>query len=248
MRGYRALAVALAKSQLREPVGFFFLLIFPPGLLLVLGLIFGNDPAPEFGGRGFVDQMLPGLTVIALLIVGIMVVPQNLLGLRERGALTRLRVTPLKPATFVAADLTVNYVLGLVGALLALVAGLVVFRVELPSSVAMVLLALAFGHLAMLAIGYALAAVLPSAAAAVGIGNGLMVLLMMVSGTMIPTAVLPDGVRVVQQASPVFHVAELVGASWAGEPWPWVSVVVLLGIMVVFGAFGIGMFRWDRAK
>lgn len=248
MRGYKALVLALAKSQLREPVGFFFLVIFPPGLLLVLGLIFGNDPSAEFGGRGFVDQMLPGLTVIALLIVGIMIVPQNLLTLRSTGALTRLRVTPLQPRTFVAADMTVNFVLGIVGSLLTLALGLLAFGVDGPANLLLVLLALAFGHLAMMAIGYALAVVLPSVAAATGIGNGLLILLIMTSGAMIPTEAMPEGVQAVMRWSPVYHVVELVHASWVGQAWPWGSVVVLLAIMVVFGAIGIGCFRWDRAK
>lgn len=248
MRGYKELVLALVKSQLREPVGFFFLVIFPPGLLLVLGLIFGNDPSAEFGGRGFVDQMLPGLTVIALLIVGIMTVPQNLLMLRSTGALTRLRVTPLQPSTFVAADMTVNFVLGVVGSLLTLALGLLAFGVDGPDNLLLVLLALAFGHLAMMAIGYALAVMLPSVAAATGVGNGLLILLIMTSGAMIPTEAMPEGVQTVMRWSPVYHVVELVQASWNGQAWPWGSVVVLLAIMVVFGAIGIGWFRWDRAK
>lgn len=248
MRGYPGLVTALLKSNLREPVGFFFLIVFSPALLVVLGLVFGNGPSPEFGMRGFVDQMLPGMTVIAIMIVGIMVVPQQQLTLRATGALTRLRVTPLEPRTFVAADLTVYFLLGMVGALLTLLVGLLVFGVAWPASVVGVIGALVLGHLAMLAIGYTLAAIYPSVAAATGIGNGLMIVLMMTSGAMIPTTVMPAGVQAVMRFSPVYHVVELVRASWAGQAWPWVSVVVLVGILVVFGALATWLFRWDRAR
>lgn len=248
MRGYRALVEALLKSNLREPVGFFFLIIFSPALLVVLGLIFGNEPSPEFGMHGFVDQMLPGMTVIAIMIVAIMVVPQQQLTLRETGALTRLRITPLEPRTFVAADLTVYFGLGLLGALLTLIVGLAAFGVSWPALVLGVVGALVLGHLAMLAIGYTLAAIYPSVAAATGIGNGLIILLMLTSGTMIPTATMPDGVQALMRFSPVYHVVELVRASWSGEAWPWVSVVVLVGILVVFAALATWLFRWDRAK
>lgn len=248
MRGCRQLANAFLKSSLRDPVAFFFLIVFSPGLMIVLGLIFGNSPVQEFGGQGFVDQMLPGVAVLAIMIVGIMQVPQNQLMLRSTGVLTRLRMTPLKPRTFIAADLIVNASLGMVGAVLTVLLGVAVFHVTWPGDVAMVVLAFALGMVAMLAIGYMLAALYPSVAAATGIGNALMILLMLTSGAFVPMTSLSDGVRAVMCCSPVYHLAELVRASWAGDPWPWVSVVVLVGCAMGFGALGSVLFRWDRAK
>lgn len=248
MRGYGTLTTAFFKSQLREPVGFFFLLVFSPVLLIVLGLIFGNDPAPEFGGRGFVDNMLPGIAVISILIVGVVTVPQNQLMLRASGALTRLRVTPLRPRTFVAADLTVHFVLGIVGALLTLVIGVALFGVDPPDQPAMVALALMLGLVAMLAVGYTLAAIYPSVGAATGVGNVLMIVLMLSSGAFFPADGLNDGVRTVMNFSPVYHLAELVRASWAGQPWPWVSAAVLLGVAAVFGVLSTVLFRWDKGR
>ncbi len=62
MHTYRTLVLTLARSTLREPVGLFFTLIFAPLLVVILGLIFGNDPKPEFGHQGFVDATLPAFT------------------------------------------------------------------------------------------------------------------------------------------------------------------------------------------
>lgn len=248
MRGYRHLTTAFAKSQLREPVGFFFLIIFPPGLLLLLGLIFGNEPQLEFGGRGFVDNMLPGITVLSLMMVGIMFVPQNQLTLRASGALQRLRATPLRPQTYVAADLTVNAVLGLLGAVLTFTTALVVFDVTPPASVGLVLLACSLGLVAMLTIGYTLAALYPSVAVATGVGNGLMIVLMLTSGAFIPTEAMPDTLQTLMRVSPVHHMAELVKASWAGVAWPIGSIAVLVGVCLVFGALATIFFRWDRGS
>ncbi|MDO5066437.1 MAG: ABC transporter permease [Propionibacteriaceae bacterium] len=248
MRSYRALMTALVKSQVREPVALFFTLIFSPVLLLVLGAIFGNDPQPQFGMQGFVDQTLPGLIVIGIVVVGIMLVPTTQLILRSRGALTRLRVTPLKPGTFVAADLTVQFLLGMAGAVGTLLTGILVFRVDRPASLLLLILALMLGCAAMLAIGYTLAALYPSVGAATGIGNGLMILLMMTSGAFIPAAVLSDGAQAVMRFSPVHHIAQLVAASWQGKAWPMLSVGVLIGCCVVFGTLGTRLFRWDQTS
>ena len=246
MTAYSHLTQAFFKSQLREPIGFFFVIVFSPMLLLILGGIFGNDPQPQFGGRGFVDNMLPGVTIMSILMVGIALVPQNQLMLRSTGALSRLRVTPLKASTYVAADLTVNFVLGFVGAILTLVVGLVVFRVSMPQHLMLLIASLVFGLVTMLAIGYTLAAVYPSVAAANGISNGLLIILIMSSGVFFPTEGLSAGVRTAMACSPVHHITELVRAAWTGTSLPMVSVLVLIGFTVVFGLLSTVLFRWDK--
>lgn len=248
MRGYTPLTKALIKSQLREPVGFFFLIIFAPLLLVIMGMIFGNDPKPEFGNHGFVDNMLPGLTLLSLLTTGIIIAPQGQLMLRSSGALARLRATPLQAKTYVAADLTVNFLLGFTGAVLTLIVGLVAFGAPLPKNIPLLICAYTFGLISMLAIGAFLAAVYPSVAAATGIGNGLMITLIMLSGILIPTAIMPDGIQRVINFSPVYHIAELVRASWTNTNWPVNSILVLAGVTLIFGALGTWLFKWDKTS
>ena len=250
MRSYRALTAALCRSTLREPVGFFFTIVFAPALVLILGLIFGNDPDPDFGGVGYISRTLPAFASLVLAIVGVMTMPLAQLQLRETGALTRLRATPLRPATFVAADLTVNFVLGVVGMFLALLLGILVFGVDAPDSLPQVVLACALGLVAFLALGYTLAALYPSVGAATGIGNILMILLMLTSGAFVPLSELPDGVQRVMDYSPVRHFVDLVQGLWNGEAWStlWTPTLVLVGMVVVFGALGVVLFRWDNTR
>ncbi len=80
----------------------------------------------------------------------------------------------------------------------------------------MVLAAAALGLLAFLALGYTLTAIYPSAAAATGIGNGVMIVLMMTSGAFVPLAVLPEGVQAVMNFSPIRHLVELMQGLWSG--------------------------------
>jgi ABC-2 type transport system permease protein len=247
MRAYRTLAVTLGRSNLREPVGLFFTLIFAAMLVVILGLIFGNDPKPEFGGRSYVGATLPAYMSLVMAIMGVLTLPVNQLQLRESGALTRLRVTPLRPRTFVAADLTVNFLIGMAGIVLALVVGMVGFGVRPQGNLVLVLAAAALGLIAFLALGYTLAAIYPSAAAATGIGNGLMILLMLTSGAFVPLAVLPLGVQRVMSFSPIHHLVDLMQGLWSGHAWSdyLPSTGVLLGMIVVFGALGARLFKWN---
>ena len=110
-----------------RPVGLFFSFAFAPVLVLALGAIFGNDPRPEFGGQGFLDATLPAFASLVLAMTGVLQVPVAMLTLRDTGALRRLSLTPLRRSTFIAASLTVHFVVGIAGMLTALAIGIGVF-------------------------------------------------------------------------------------------------------------------------
>ena len=115
VQNYRGLVLALWRSQRRDPVGLFFSVAFAPALVIALGLIFGNDPRPEFGGQGFLDATLPAFASVVLAMVGVLQVPVALLSLRDSGALQRLSLTPLSRSTFMMANLTVHFFAGITG-------------------------------------------------------------------------------------------------------------------------------------
>lgn len=246
MKSYRALTVTLAKSSLREPVGMFFTLIFAPLLVTVFGLIFGTEPNPAFSGRGFVEATLPATACLVVAITGTLLLPVNQLQLRERGALTRLRITPLKPVTYVAADLTVNFVVSMAGILLALAVGVLLFNVPVQSNLILVFLAATLGLTAFLALGYTLAAIYPSSSAASGIGNGVMIILVMTSGAFFPLTALPSAVQNAINLSPLRQLVVLVQGIWEGGNWSdyLLQTGVLVGMIVVFGALGARLFKW----
>ena len=111
------------------------------------------------------------------------------------------------------------------------------------------LLAAALGLVAFLALGYTLAAIYPSSGAATGIGNVLMLLLMLSSGAFVPLATMPEGVQTVMNFSPVRHFAVLMQGLWEGQPWSSLLLPtgILVAMVIVFGALGSILFRWERA-
>jgi ABC-2 type transport system permease protein len=249
MNSYRALTATLFRSLVREPVGLFFAFIFAPTLVLILGLVFDSGPDPEFGGRSFIEATLPAFPSLVVAITGVVLVPVGQLTLRETGALRRLRLTPLRPVTFIAADLTVHFLVGMAGMIAALAVGWLVFGVSPSGNLAVVLLAAALGLVAFLALGYTLASLYPSSGAATGIGNVLMLLLMLSSGAFVPLAAMPNGVQRIIDFSPVRHFADLLQGLWEGQAWATMLLptAVLLGMTIIFGALGARLFRWERS-
>src|SRR5699024_6701274 len=153
MNAYRALLKAVWRSQRRDPVGLSFSFGFATVLVMALGVIFGNDPRPEFGGRGFLDAALRVVASPVVALTADLQVPVAMLTLRYTGALRRLSLTPLRRATFIAASVTVHFVVGIAGMLTALAIGIGVFGVPMPSHVPGVLAVCLIGLSTFLAVG-----------------------------------------------------------------------------------------------
>ena len=250
MRAFRAVLAALWRSQYRDPVGLFFSIVFAPMLVLVLGAIFGNTARPEFGGRGMLDATLPAFGALVLAASGVMQLPLTLLTLRETGALRRLGLTPLRRSTFLAATVTLGFLIGLAGLLAAFAIGVLVFGVSLPGNILGVLGACAFGLVTFLAVGYALAALYPSIGAATAVGNIAMIILMLTTGAFTPISVMPEGVRRAIGFSPLRWFVELTQGLWDGAPLRSVALPFLLlcGLLAVSVVAGRLLFRWQPSR
>jgi len=247
MRAYRQLVTTQLKITLRDPADLFFALIFGPMLVLALGLIFGNKPVPEFHGLGYLDGALAPFAAMVVAIVGLMSVPINIVTQRESGTLRRLRATPLSPRVYIAADVTVRFIITFVGTMLAFAVGMIAFGVRPIGNFGWVGLAACLGCAAFLALGYALASIYPTQGVAMAVGNILLIVLLMMSGAMVPRAVFSPTIQHISDFSPLTQFVTLLRGLWNGEPWGslWVPVVVLGVMLVVCTAVATRLFRWE---
>ncbi|MBL1065918.1 ABC transporter permease [Streptomyces sp. 7-21] len=235
------------KRTLRDPASVFFMLAFAPMFVLIMGAIFGSDPRPEFDGKGFIEANLVAFTSIVIAITSFLMIPTDIISQRETGALRRFRATPLRPSAYIAADVVVRFVILMISVSLMLVLGMTLFDAELQGNFLSVLGALVLGVFAFLAVGYLLAALLPSPQAAQALGNSITYPLIVLSGGAVPLDVMPDGVRDVAQFSPLTQLVEFLQGLWEGESWSdnWVSVAVLGGLLVVAAGLAQRVFRWE---
>ena len=104
MRTFRQLCRVTFMRTLREPAAVIFSVAFAPVFVVVMGLIFGNKPAPEFGGQGFLEANFTAFPGIVIAISSVVMVPIDMATQRSAGVLRRFRVTPLRPGLYLAAD------------------------------------------------------------------------------------------------------------------------------------------------
>jgi ABC-2 type transport system permease protein len=247
MRGLKQLTVMNFKLYLREPIATFFTLAFPPLLVLLFGAMYGNDPSPIYGGYGAMDITMPAYTALILGTIGLLGVPITTSGYREQGVLRRFRATPMRPLTYIIADLLTNLIMTLLGMIILIGVGWALYKVRFEGHVLSVFVAVVFSGLTMFSIGYLIASLAPGARTAQVIGMVIFYPMMFLSGASIPLEVMPEGVRRISDFLPLTHVVTLLRGLWFGEGWGehLTEVLVLAGILVVGAGLAARFFRWE---
>ncbi len=248
MRGIFKLTQTQAKLFLREPVAFFFTLVFPAGLLYLFGLVFGNVPDPEFNPEfGFLDVETPAFMALVIASIAFMGIPTAVAAMREQGVLRRLRATPLPSLSYIVADMTVNYGMGLLGAVLLIIVGMAAFGLTVRGSWLLLFVAFSAGALSAYATAYIVAAFSPTARAAQTAGMIIYFPNLFLSGATFPRDVFPDTLRLISDFMPMTHMVNLFQAIWFGKPWSEYGLALMATVAFAIGGIMLAVkcFRWE---
>jgi len=249
MRGLWKLFTMQFKLYLREPLAFFFTLVYPTMLLLLFGFIYGNQPAPEFWGRNFgtVDASVPAYAGIIIGTVALMGIPIDTATSRETGILRRYRATPLRPAAYMIASVAVYLAIALAGMAILVIVGKVIFGLRIAGSWPSILAAFLVSAGAFFSLGYLIASLVPTARVAQVIGMVIFFPMMFLSGAGMPLQLLPETLQKVSEFLPLTYVVQLIQGLWFGDAWNtlWMPTIVLAGILLAGTALATHFFRWE---
>jgi len=247
LRGLAIFTRTQATLYLREPIATFFTIFFAPLFLVLFGLIYGNEPSEILGGRGSMDVTVPAYLGIIIVTVGLIGLPIQTSVNRELGILRRYRVTPLRPLTYIVADVTAYWAMALVGMVLLVVVGKLAYDIRFEGDVLSVLAGFTLSTASFLSMGFVLASVAPTARVAQTLGMVLSYPMMFLSGATIPYELLPSAVQRIADFLPLTYVVKLMRGLWCGKPWSelGLEVLVLTGILVACGVISARFFRWD---
>jgi len=235
------------KLFFREPVGAFFTLAFPLMMLFLFGSIYGNTPTEMFGGYGTVDISIPAYTAMIIATTGLMGLTITLAANRENGVLRRLRTTPVSPFVILAAQVFVMFLMTSIGMLLLVLAGKLVYHVRFEGNVLSVMAGYVLCCLSFYALGFILAALVPTARTAQVVGMALLYPMLFLSGAGFPRELLPETIKKVSNFLPLTYVVNLLRGLWIGESWAMhlSEVIVLITMLVVGTLASIKIFRWE---
>jgi ABC-2 type transport system permease protein len=236
-----------SKLMLRDIAPLAFTILLPLVVLIAFGSIPGSrQPDPNNHGFRAIDTVLPSVCLaLSLAMSAIFTLPVYLATYREKGVLRRLATTPVRPATLLGAQLIVNIALALVAVALVLIVGGLAFDMSMPANLPGFLAALLLGLLAMYGLSLLLAALLPNARLAGGIGWAVFFPLGLTAGVWVPREFLPSALRAVGDVTPLGAFREAIQSSWVDVgPRP-IHLITLAVTAVVTMAAAARWFRWQ---
>jgi ABC-2 type transport system permease protein len=245
-QGFRRLLSTELRLFLREPLLLFWGLVFPLGLLVVLGVAGPSKPQRALGGSKFIVVYTPTVMMFTLTILALSALPAALASYRDKGYLRRLSTTPIGAARLLGAQIFIVLALAAGDIVLLALVSHFAFSVPLPRQVAGFILAVLLVMGAMLGLGTLVAAVAPSQRVAAAAGSLLFFPLMFFAGLWVPQAEMGTGLRTVSHYSPLGAGVPAVQNAIAGH-WPGtVHLLVLAGYTIILCAAAARFFRWER--
>jgi len=240
------------KLLLREFLVVFFSIFFPVFMILIYGGIYGNKPTPFFGGFGSVDVMVPSYLGIIIAVNGLMSLPLTLVEYRDKKILKRLMATPLKPIFIILSQLIVNFVLTLIGLLLLVIFGVVIFNLNFYGNIILFLIAFIISTFSIFSIGFLIASLVSDVRVASTIAYIIYFPMLFLSGATIPLETMPKFMLNISKTLPLTYIVDLFKRTWLNSDISWINsgltlkkdFIILIIILIVSFAISIFKFKW----
>jgi ABC-2 type transport system permease protein len=221
-------------------------LVLPALLLVIFGLIPAfHHSSQALGGLTLLDVYLPILIALALMGVGLFVLPPILAGYREMGILRRLSTTPVPPSWVLAVQLILSLCLAVVSIVIMLVLGRVAFGLSAPRNPVGFLVAWLLSLLALLALGLWIAAIARTSRAAGMIGAAFYYPLLFFAGIWLPQQVMAPPLRDISHYVSLGASVQALQSAMQGSFPPASSLLVMAGWAIVFGFAAVRSFKWE---
>ncbi|MCK5147957.1 ABC transporter permease [bacterium] len=247
MKKLHALIISEFRLFLREPMGAFFTLIFPPMLLLLFGSIWGNSSTNYSGGHGYIDQAVPAFSAMVIATAGLISLSIQISEYRDRGILKRFRLTPIHPLSILIAQVVVIFAVSACGMGLLIILGKLIWNMRFDGQILSAIAAFILASASFASFGFVLASVLPTARTAQIVAMVIFYPNLFFSGSMLPREALPETIRMIAKFMPLTHVVDLLRGVWIGAPWSdhWLAVGYLTGLIIAGLLISKKLFRWE---
>ena len=243
------LAKAFLKIFFRNYRALFFVLVMQAAIYIIISYL-GIDNIIRFNGAGSYQQyLLPGILALSLMQLGIFNSGYAVIEMRRSGTLKRIAVTPLTPMRFLAAHLLARFVMGLMMAVILLLAGAILFDYQIGAGIWLLPFLIFLGLMLFLNFGYIIASLArdyEDAAPATAIIN---MVFMFLGDVFFPTRFLPPYFGAIADFLPMKPLSSMMRQSLSGEGSVTAgAVVVLLAWLIITTAVAFRVFAKKAYK
>lgn len=247
MKAFLTITLTELKLSMRTYVYVFFAFVFPPMMLLLFGGMYGNAPSEFYSGHGAVDVLTPSYIGMILAVSGVMGLPLGLSEYRQHKVLKRYKATPVGTGTIMVPQLLVNALISVVGVIILVIVGIIVFGLHFPGNVFSFIIAFLISVASVFSIGFLISAVAASSRAAMAIAYLVYFPMLFLSGATIPLQIMPEAIKTISKFIPLTYCVQILQGTWMGDPIGGflMETAILLGITGVCVGLSIKFFRWE---
>ena len=231
----------------REFSGVLFGMIMPAGIIVLLGIIYGDRPAFAGAGYTLLQQALPAVATVGICATGLMGIPLTISAYREKKILKRFRVTPTSPGLLLGAQVLSNLVFSLISGLLVFMTAAALFNYRLAGSPVL----LAGSWLLVTSAVYSIGMLTASVSGTMKTANLLTTIIyfpmLFLSGATIPYEIMPDALQKASSIMPLTQGIILLKSVSLGNYDSGIvkPVIILSATAVICGIAAVKTFRWE---
>lgn len=229
----------------RDFFGFFFALVFPVLMLLLFGGIYGNEPVSAGAKVGMMDVCVPAYAVMVIGVTGLMSLPLTLANCKEKKIYKRFDATPVGKKSVILAQVLVNFIMAMIGILLLLAAGKILYHIQIRGTFLSIGIAIVFSVATMFSMGFLFTAVGQDLKSASLLCYLFYFVMLFLSGATIPDMLFPDTMKTIAKFLPMTYAVDFMQGVFAGNGLLGygTEMLVLGGLTVVFIGVGAVLYR-----
>ena len=248
LRGLLQLTWIEIKVFFREPLGALGTVLMPVLVFVLLGR-FGSNIAPnsDFTSSSVFRVDVPVFAAILISLNAVLSLVAIIAIYREGGILKRLRATPLRATTILTAHVLVKLILTAATLTLTILAGKRYYPVGADVPLVSFGLALIISTWSILAVGFIIASIVPTARFAQPVGAIILYPMVALSGLFVPIEVMPPTMRSIANVLPLTYAVSLLRGIWRGDAWSahLTDIGALVLVFAVCTAVASRIFRWE---
>ena len=226
---------------------FIFAICLPVVILVLIGIINGNNPAFEGADYTFLDQSFGAISTIAICAGGLMGLPLVLSGYREQKILKRLKVTPASPVMLLAVQLIIYMIYSVISLALIFIVAKVFWNFSIKGNILQFLGTYFLVMLSMFSIGLMVGGIAKNSKSAGSIASILYFPMLIFSGATLPYEVMPGIMQKIVDILPLTQGIKILKASTLGLPIDNIifPIILMILIFVVYIVISVKSFKWE---
>lgn len=247
MKTFRELFLIEFKLSIRDMNMVIFAIAMPLIMLVVLGMIYGKEPAYQGASYTFIEQSFGPLTTIGVYAGGLMGLPLVISEYRERKILKRYQVTPISPLMILFVQLMIYTVYALCSLVTLWLFAKLFYGFRMYGSLLLFVIGWLLVLISILSVGMLVGGIAKDNKQASIIASALYFPMLIFSGATLPYEVMPAMMQKIVDVFPLTQGIKLlketvVNGNVSDIFFPGISIVLVSIICIVLAH---RWFRWE---